>query len=107
MKAYTSFKQSKKLAKILPRQSADMNYVRVSFEGKQSDWFVQLGSPIKSDDVVPCWSLAALLKILKDYQLFSNRLIVYIDNESYKIDSDNPVDACVDMIIELYEQKLL
>ena len=64
MKSYTDIEQSKKLAEILPIESADMHYERAYFEGKQSDWFIALGRPIKSDDIIPCWSLAALLNVL-------------------------------------------
>lgn len=64
MKSYTNIPQSKKLAEKLPLRSADMHYERVYFEGKKSDWFVKLGPPIKSDDIIPCWSLAALLQVL-------------------------------------------
>lgn len=113
MKAYTDISQSKKLAEILPIESADMEYMFLKKDGSKvsnvpfvKDEFEEPECSECGYIFIPCWSLAALLKMLKDYQLFSNGLIVYIDNDSYKIDSDNPVDACVE-IIKLNKQKLL
>ena len=112
MKAYTDLNQSKKLAEILPMESADMYYFTIIrdypySQGKTKTIAKIMDGSFSSNYDTPCWSLAALLKMLKDYQLFSNGLIVYIDNESYKIDSDNPVDNCVKMIIKLHELNLL
>ena len=124
MNSYTDLEQSKKLAEILPIESADMCYVRAYFKGKQSDWFIQLGRPIKSDDVIPCWSLAALLDVLpyeindkegtsRFFELYRGYReqyhIIYtgadedIEGEYY----DNFVDACVEMIEKLHELKML
>lgn len=106
-KAFTDLEQSKKLAKILSFKSADAFYDMAEPEKRQKPI---IGSPDEYLDMedwsIPCWSLAALLNILKDYQLFSNGLIVYIDNNSYRDDSETPVDACVNMIITLHEHKL-
>lgn len=117
IRAFTSFKQSKVLAGILPLKSADMHYERAYFEGKQSDWFVKLGSPIKSDDIISCWSLASLLEILDYPQLSKDKLgsgkegwMVSVYPNNCRYDScwhDNPVDACYEMILKLHEKKLL
>lgn len=114
MKAYTDLEQSKKLAEFLPLESADMMYHSVENEYGNGAFVAAskvITNGLENDDFyiddIPCWSLAALLKMLKDYQLFSNGLIVYIDNESYKIDSDNPINACYEMIIKLNELKML
>lgn len=120
MKAYTDLEQSKKLAEILPLESSDMSWTNHCYGRVRSSMTISAKSiyeykkllerfadSTSLDIFYPAWSLSALLKMLKDYQLFSNELIVYIDNESYKIDSDNPVDACVAMIEKLHEQNLL
>lgn len=105
IKSHTDLEQSKKLAEFLPLESADSYYSwhdeRYYIVNKDCPY------PYSLKEKIPCWSLGALLKILKDYQLFSNGLIAYIDNVSYRIDSDNPVDACVEMIIKLNKQKLI
>ena len=112
MKSYTDIEQSKKLAEILPIESADMHYERAYFEGKQSDWFIALGRPIKSDDIIPCWSLAALLNVLPDYTLQTNSdgtvFLVCDSKKPMILDAyNNPVDACVEIVLKLHELKML
>lgn len=131
-KAFTSLEQSKKLAKFLPLESADMvlpfrhaknneyipgyvvsrNYVEVYND------MMKLPGMEKEDVcklIQPSWSLAALLNILPD------RTCVY--KKTYKdgrikyqgvagrikelILKDNPIDACVAMIERLHELKML
>ena len=110
VKAYTDIVQSRKLAEILPITTIDFAW-NIFNDGStrllcMDDW--EVFENTESDvEIIPCWSLAALLNVLKDYQLFSNGLIVYIDNDSYRIDSDNPVDACYEIMIRLHEEKLL
>ena len=121
MKAFTSIEQSKKLAEILPLESADMSYRPCREEGGIPDYQSDL-CPHKfaSWIGIPCWSLAALLGILpnsiydntNEYnQLeFSKISVAYHDmNDGIKLGSikDNLVDACYEMIIELHEKNLL
>lgn len=117
IKSYTDFPQSEALSKILSHESADM-------------WYHGHGSPLESDRVYdeepasyhsafpqwdkPCWSLTALLEVLpygyssiltksfngKDYYC-------EIDGKPLETMADNPVDACVEMIIKLKELNLL
>ena len=115
MKAYTNIEQSKKLAKILPIESADMYY----FRQIDSDYFppnVESILPIplfkngKEDFKydIPCWSLAALLDVLPEYNLQRTdwgykteyKIVVTInDEDNYASKNyDNPLDACVDVI---------
>lgn len=123
MKSYTDIEQSKELAKILPIESADMKFPY--FGDGQYGTTALFGEPIEfsGGKDVPCWSLAALFEVLptiddgnrnpvfcKDIR-FNKWHIVYhgtaieptIDSGLY----DNPIDACVEMIIKLHEQKLL
>jgi hypothetical protein len=122
IKGYTDLEQSKKLAEILPIESADMHFERVYFEGHPPAWFIKLGEPIKSNDIIPCWSLAALLEQIPE-KLFDNDgfsyelkiakqkglyYINYLDSEGryYHVSANcmnTLVDACVDMIIKLHE----
>ena len=112
MKSYTDLEQSKKLAEILPIESADMFYDQygVIRNGKPKERYSDYHQ-------LPVWSLAALLDVLPFPQLSKDKLgsgkegwmvSVYPDNCRY--DScwhDNQVDACYEMIIKLDEQKLL
>jgi hypothetical protein len=136
MKSYTDLEQSKKLAKILPLESADMFYDGVQDLYKEkvyniptdgSSITVRTGhvitdKGIKANLLLPCWSLAALLNILpKNLNIGRPSLnsnykgyywIQYYDEfmkpNNYKTECfNNPVDACVDMIEKLHELNLL
>ena len=130
IKSFTSLEQSRKLAEILPLESADMTYDAIT-EGVRErmiikDWQANIGLDIAIKEnrfsyrygyMFPCWSLAALLDILPVPQLSKDKLgsgkvgwmvSVYPDNCRY--DScwhDNHVDACYEMIIRLHELKML
>jgi hypothetical protein len=107
-KSYTDLEQSRKLAEILPFESADMHYGEYYAGGENY--------PIPNCDYDYnghcCWSLAALLGVLPDYTLQTNSdgtVFVVCDSKKPMISDayDNPVDACVDMIIKLHELKRL
>ena len=113
MKAYTDLNQSKKLAEILPLESADMYW-----KNGISDKYIQCFTPFVSDDDrsnvdfeydVPCWSLAALLDI---YPMVVGRdMDMYCcwqnSKNLHSRHYDNPIDACYEMIIKLNELNLL
>ena len=137
---YTTVEQSKKLNEILPGESADMYYTATAY-GEQmrilwTTWEVHLGLDVSIKDnlfshrngyTVPCWSLAALLDALKDFNpetIFlrstSERRGIRLTNvwrlsvdpldadiNLRDVYADNLVDACYEMIIKLHEQKLL
>ena len=111
--------QSKKLAEILPLESADMcfnthnNMPPLMAPYSRFKEFFNM-EPIPAF-LIPCWSFAALLGVLPD------RTCVY--KKTYKdgrikyqgiaggikelILKDNPIDACVAMIERLHELNLL
>lgn len=123
MKAYTDLEQSKKLAEILPFESADMCWQKIYDENHLlSDYRIEL-LPFRlySGLGVPAWSLAALLGVLNKTAYFMNE-DASVDLSSYKttewdlgidnsdlelITESNPVDACYEMILKLKEQNLL
>lgn len=127
MKSYTDLEQSKKLAEILPLESADMLFHLG--ENKYAD---SIRVPLTKEHweqmmpaINPCWSLAALLDVLpqgeyKDTDLccggykgdkyIPEWFCSYEQKEPIIIEichADNPVDAVFVMIIKLHEQKLL
>ena len=125
MKAYTDLKQSRKLAEILPHNTADNTWERVTIAGSnlnvpEEQQYVHNGNMpfcYYSGIGVPCWSLAALLEIIPWGQVnrmtnsnkweassWTNSNFV---PEFYVEGYDNPVDACYEMIIKLNKQKLL
>lgn len=128
MKAFTDIEQSKKLADILPIESADAHYVRESTDlmgnpvnGKWSE--TKLGNPEKANyivqnftnyEILPCWSLSALLGVLPYPTLAQHAnglwsLTAWVGTvEPYSIDGyDNKIDAVFEMIIKLNELDLL
>ena len=128
MKSYTDIEQSKKLAKILPHNTADNTWERVVITGCNLDipeerQYVHRDIPFTffSGIGVPCWSLAALLDVLPEINgvnLKFERVKAEdgYDGYYYHIEyenkilipySKNPVDACYEMILKLYEQKHL
>ena len=129
-RAFTSLEQSKELEKFLPPESADMEYL-LSIKGNGSligtvpfvkdDSEVEDSASSHTYNRIACWSLAALLNVLptldgrnailcKDIRCdkwhvcyHSTATLSIIDTERY----DNPVDACVAMIDNLHELKML
>ena len=118
IKNYTDLEQSRKLAEILPLESADMiwatdnDIIVVPYDMATRENVLH--------DFIPCWSLAALLKYLSDIkpQEYTFTLTInegkwcfglmeyglgYIRDEF----NDNPVDACYEMILKLNEFNLL
>ena len=126
IKSYTDIEQSKKLAKILPLESADMHYNNASIKGinyvdeyraelmdystAQKVLSKYLINPIFG--IIPCWSLSALLGVLPDYTLQTNTdgtVFVVCESKKPMISDayDNPVDACYTLILKLHELNLL
>ena len=112
IKSYTDISQSKKLAEILPLESADMIYTIVN--GYHTPFIrIETIKEMYEDDVL-CWSLAALLdvlpKIINNETLFieTSAALWHIGYRNiYTARVDNPVDACYEMIIRLHELNLL
>jgi len=130
MKAYTNLEQSKKLAEILPLESADN--VIVSFGDREgvktvvmpSETLNTIRTPFSDiRETIPCWSLAALLSVIpkriKHYNVLTidiseNQFAIRYDEIAYRVNNDlpditkdNPVDACVAMILKLHKLKML
>lgn len=108
MKAYTDLEQSKKLAEILPIESADM-FLALNGTQPVMSKYIDDGFVTVDNTAIPCWSLAALLEqfedaagLAKDYGLW----FCYDNRKSYCTKHyDNPVDACFEMILKLHKEK--
>lgn len=119
MKPYTDLEQSKKLAEILPFESADQTWERIAIAGANLDvpeemQYIHKGDIpfIRSKNIgAPCWSLAALLEIIRNngrYELQMYEGGYYFEANGFITESYfNPVDACYEMVLKLHEQKLL
>lgn len=127
IKSYTDLEQSKKLAEILPLESADMYYpnrIDIKYQGALPIEFKH-GNPLLSQEIA-AWSLAALINIIPQ-ELFdgeyiinitegrNNKWIITYDHYEHRdysyyglsTGADNLVDACVAMIEKLQELNLL
>lgn len=125
MKGYTDLEQSKKLAEILPVESADMVYVAVTdkLKPQYDSLIVRFIYSLEKNDV-PAWSLTALLKVMPS-EIKDNHYLT-LEKETFETSdeycccyedcngnsfkhcfSNNPIDACYEMIIKLHEQNIL
>lgn len=123
MKSYSDINQSKKLAEILPLESADM-----FFQLGEDKYADSIRVPLTKKhwkqmmpDINPCWSLAALLDVLSKTAYFIDEDgsvdlydykniewgVCLSNTDSGLFYAGNPVDACVKLIEKLHEQNLL
>ena len=113
MKSYTDIEKSKILAKILPLESADycwgvdvetLHYNSSPYPCAWKDYTCK-------EYYIPCWSLAALLGILPNYQLQTQDdgigVLCSCKGKFNIVTADNPIDACYEMILKLHEENLL
>lgn len=135
IKSYTDIEQSKKLAEILPLESAD-----TIWDLTNPDLPTIRAIPYEDSDynnkylnIIPAWSLTALLNVMpqindwitpyghkndklfqfepKICKIWGHNIIpsykVTYDNELSTDIYNNPVDACVVIIEKLHELKML
>lgn len=122
IQGYTNIEQSKKLAEILPLESADMYYR----DWKRMTKYIHIAYVGSADEKdLPCWSLTALLSVLPDeitdngdvyrnmfFHLKGKYIIQYprlttLWPALLSVEADNPIDACVDMIAKLKENNFI
>ena len=109
IRAFTTIEQSRKLAEILPIESADMYWWS---SGKRYYVEAMDDGDFNEEGDIRAWSLAALLNALpngivmnKDSQ--NGRYHFSSTHAGTYVIADNPIDACVSMIEKLNELKLL
>lgn len=128
IKSYTDIERSKVLAEILPLDSADYFYKYCI--GHYNSIYYRLetypyNKGANKNHDIPCWSLSALLNVLpkiyypvKDHKtdLILGKpkdkwSVLYWDTTGMQHGEetlgDNPVDACVDMIVKLKEKNMI
>ena len=127
-KICTSLEQSKKLIELgIDVNSADMYYSRADVALGEMESYPNILHCEEIGDDIPCWSLAALLKVLpiEVYIEIDNvcctldisrdtlgKWFVSYHNKSYgsslvTCSSKELIDACHEMIVKLKEKKLL
>lgn len=126
MKSYTNLEQSKKLAEILPLESADMALCS-KIQPLMTDYISAKKKFSNAGEIPidPCWSLASLLNYLREIDFFPEidadelevtmSITYFNDHEArhltpvhnIEVKAESFIDACVEMIIKLNELKLL
>jgi hypothetical protein len=125
IKAYTNLEQSKKLAEILPIESADMWWVALNWQ--ETEYYVE----VKQDGInqpkkaIPCWSLAALSEFIlpyiadndgNNYKFYLSkdgldRWVAYYKSDNVSIhiceESDNMIDVILEMVCWLKNEEYI
>ena len=122
MKSFTDIEQSKKLAEILPIESADMLYTPL---GNDYPWVWHEEVKLLEKNAIPCWSVTALLDVLPVSCDDGQHCLALInpnpndktewlcayedDNGNLMMEcyTDDSIDACYEMALKLHERKML
>ena len=114
MKAFSDLDQSKKLAEILPLESADMYW---DYDVQKHEHYPMVMDDQFDDTCIRAWSLAALLGVLPnctdivkeeaDTENEKYMCTVGVKDDIISTFGNTPIDACYEIIIKLHEQKLL
>lgn len=127
IKSYTDLEQSKRLAEILPIESADMyygvlntTYANTLYDSCDIKYF-------NFHEYTPCWSLAVLLEYLREHHLFPDIInadgcilmdVTFYDEDEteektivplhfVRAEGKNIIDACYDIILKLHKINML
>ena len=111
MKNYTDIEQSKRLAEILSPESADNVIVSIGDrEGVKTvvmpkETFDTIRTPFSDiRNTIPCWSLAALLRLIPNFNMFKRTIECKIETTNHLIDKAcDPIDAAFEMVCWLRE----
>ena len=89
IKAFTDLEQSKKLTEILPIESADMYWYTVNGDLCRTPNVIESEDDLYVDEKsIPCWSLAALLKVLPSELDSYSETTYKIDIRKYALTDD-------------------
>lgn len=124
MKSYTDLEQSKKLAEILPLESADM-FLALNGTLPVMSKYIDNGLVTADDTAIPCWSLAALSEFILPYIADDNgdiykfylskddidRWFAYYKSDDFSIhiseESDNMIDVILEMVCRLKKEEYI
>lgn len=126
MKSYTDLEQSKKLAEIFPIESADMTWEKIDNSLTEAPmWYPVIGLDVsikgklfsyRNGYVLPCWSLTALLAVIKPVNentytirgtLDGGASISFDEVTTVMFQEEEIIDAVFEMIVYLKENKLI
>lgn len=117
-KGFTSVEQGKKLSKILPLTSIDFIWCIFSNGTKRllrmDDWEVFEYAKHINVEIIPCWSLSALLEVLpksinsETLSIKPSASLWYVGyRNTYNVKANNAIDDCYQLIVYLHELKIL
>lgn len=102
MNGFTTIEQSKKLLELgIDIETADMCYSREMYDGEtQLPMIIAEGFEVNWTKYLPCWSLSALLDVIKDFsfQTIGDYYLLVNEKHSHCIDSKSKIDACFKMV---------
>ena len=121
LRNYTTIEQSKKLAEFLPIKSADQTWERIAIAGANLDVPEELQYRHNGDlpylyysgIVIPAWSLAALLDVIKPINentytirgtLDGGALISFDEITNVMFQEEEIIDAVFEMVVWLKEK---
>ena len=120
MKSYTDIKQSKRLAEMLPVESADCCYFVVKENGEviPTPGFFDIKVLKKEEKFlnevtfIPCWSLAALLEVMPKPDLYRETADLWVCATFFKEGSirgygETAIEAACDVITKMFERGYL
>ena len=115
MKSYTDIKQSKKLAEMLPVESADCCYFVVKENGVviPTPGFFDIKVLKKEEKFlnevtfIPCWSLAALLEVMPKPDLYRQTAdlwvcVTYFKEGTIRGYGETAIEAACDVITKMF-----
>ena len=122
MKSFTNIEQSKKLAEILPIESADQTWARIAIAGANLDVPEEMQYRHNGDMPfqyysgigTPCWSLAALLSVIKPVNdntytligtLDGGAMISFEEVTNVAFQEKEIIDAVFEMLVWLKENE--
>lgn len=109
IKSYTNLEQSKKLAEILPLESADM-FLAMNGTLPVMSKYIDDGLVTADDTAIPCWSVGALLELMPPCVRISKNCDGNYDLGYRNFDTKEylyMIDACCELILRLHELKML
>lgn len=127
IKSHTDVEQSEILAEILPPESADMCYFHDGTAMKIDANSYSVCYSMWKDcvvQIIPCWSLAALLSVIpkhfikgynvlridiaeEDFSIWYDEIGSGVSNDLPDITKESAVDACYEMIVKLKKKNLI
>ena len=115
MKSYTDIEQSRKLAEILPIESADMWWTALDWQETKHYVEVKQDGINQPKKAIPCWSLVALLNTLPKVEGFKPVIDLDINQIRYEgtfrdelvFNGKDLINPCFEMIVKLKELNML